>query len=78
MSVIVTGELTEYRAVTRDGVPGWLWKCPGCGTWGNLDNDQWLGVVSVDHAADGCSGGYHETHNFAADLEAHIDDAVTT
>ena len=76
MSVFVQGDLTKYRAVVRDGVQGWLWECPGCGTWGSLDNDQWLGTVSVDHAADGCTGRYHETHNFAADLEAHIDQQV--
>jgi hypothetical protein len=78
MSVIVKGGLARYRAVQRDGDRSWLMECPGCGTWANLDNDQWLGLVSVDHAADGCTGGYHETHNYAADLEAHIDEAQTS
>jgi len=73
MSRIVQGELTDYRAVLRDGSQEWLWKCPGCGEWGSLDNDQWLGNVSVDHASDGCVGLYHETHNFAADLESKMD-----
>lgn len=76
MPVIVQGDLARYRAVKRDGVQAWLMACPGCGTWATLDNDQWLGTVSVDHAADGCTGSYHETHNFAADLEAHIDEQV--
>ena len=71
MSRIIRGALARYNAVTRDGVVGWLWECPGCGTWGNLDDDQWHGRVSVDHAADGCPGGYHETHDFAADLTAN-------
>lgn len=74
--VFVTTELGRFRAVVRDGQPSWLFECPGCGTWATLDNDQWLGQVSVDHAADGCSGGYHETHNYAAALEAHIDEQV--
>ena len=73
MSVIVQGDLARYRAVLSYGDQTWLWECPGCGTWACLDNDQWLGSVSVDHATDGCSGGYHQTHNFAADLEAHLD-----
>lgn len=71
MSVFVKGDLARYRAVIRDGEEAWLWECPGCGTWGNLDDDQWHGRVSVDHAADDCPGKYHETHDFAADLEAH-------
>lgn len=74
--VIVKGELARYRAVVRDGEQAWLMECPGCGTWASLDNDQWLGQVSVDHAADGCAGAYHETHNYAADLEKHIDEQV--
>lgn len=78
MSVIVEGDLARYRAVSRDGVPGWLMECPGCGTWANLSNDQWLGSVSVNHAPDGCTRGYHETHNYAADLEAHIDEQVAS
>lgn len=74
MSVFVTGDLARYRAARRDGKQTWLLECPRCGEWGSLDNDQWLGSVSVDHASMGCPGGYHETHNFAADLEAHIDE----
>ena len=76
MGIIVKGDLANYRAVQRGGQPGWLVECPGCGTWLTLRNDMWLGQISVDHAADGCSGGYHETHNYAADLEAHIDEQV--
>lgn len=47
-------------------------KCPGCGRWGEIDEDQIRGRVSVDHGADGCPGGYHETHNFAAHLPADV------
>lgn len=42
----------------------WLLECPSCLKWGELDDDQFHGRVSVDHEADvGC--GYHETHDFA-------------
>ena len=64
MSRIVGTDLGRFRAVLRDGREDWLFECPGCGTWANLDDDQWAGRVSVDHAADGCPGGYHETHNY--------------
>lgn len=49
-------------------------ECPGCGVWGLLDQDQLHGQVSVDHAADGCPGGYHETHDFAAHLDKEDSD----
>jgi hypothetical protein len=47
-----------------------LLECPGCGQIGELDDDQWHGRVSVDHTSMGCPGGYHETHDFAAAVEA--------
>ena len=72
MSRIVTTDLGRFRGVTRDGVADWLFECPGCGEWASLDEDQWNGRVSVDHAADGCKGGYHETHNYLAALRARI------
>lgn len=50
----------------------WELKCPGCGTWGLLDEDQLHGRVSVDHAAQGCPGGYHETHDFAAEIADQV------
>jgi hypothetical protein len=58
---------TEHGALRRiaDG-ERWLLCCPGCGGWGPLDDDMFHGRVSVDHATDGCPGGYHETHDFAA------------
>lgn len=69
MSRIVETPLGRFRAVIRDGVAGWLFECPGCGTWAELDDDQWAGRISVDHAADGCKGGYHETHDYRAALD---------
>ena len=66
MSEIVTTTVGRFRHVT----PGaWLWECP-CGQWSYLSADQWAGRVSVDHASEGCSAGYHETHNYAAELVA--------
>lgn len=61
------GEITEtefgrLKAVVRDGEHTWLFECPGCGEWGELDDDQWEGRVSVDHTDTGCT--YHETHNY--------------
>jgi hypothetical protein len=29
-----------------------LFECPGCKQWAYLDDDQWHGRVSVDHATD--------------------------
>lgn len=72
MARIVTTDLGRFRAVKRDGVDDWLFECPGCSEWASLDDDQWNGRVSVDHAADGCPGGYHETHNYQAVLRAKV------
>ena len=68
MSIIVETKFGRLRAVNRDGSRTWLLECPGCGEWGALDDDQLHGRVSVDHAADGCKGGYHETHDFAGEV----------
>lgn len=80
MSVIATSPLGRFRRINADPVAlpeRWLFECPGCGTWAYLDDDQWHGRVSVDHAADGCSGGYHQTHDYAAALaEAEASGAV--
>lgn len=54
----------EVRQVKRDGVLVWQLRCPGCGSWGDLDDDMANGRVSVDHTPDGCT--YHETHDFVA------------
>jgi hypothetical protein len=73
MSIIVKTSLGRFRRVNT-GDPAnpdtWLFECPGCGQWAYLDADQWAGRVSVDHASAGCLGGYHETHNYGAELVA--------
>lgn len=43
-----------------------LLKCPGCGEWGALDDDQYDGRISVATEPD-CS--YHETHDFRGAVE---------
>lgn len=54
------------RVQGNHGLRGLLLACPGCSEWIPLSDDQAHGRVSVDHAADGCVGGYHETHDFSA------------
>ncbi len=78
MSQIVITKLGRFRRVNT-GEPNhpdtWLWECP-CGQWAYLDEDQWAGRMSVDHASEGCSKNYHETHNFGAELVATIQAAI--
>lgn len=66
MSDIVEAKFGRLQQVLIDGKPRWRFECPGCGTWGPLDDDQLHGRVSIDHASHGCPVGYHETHNFVA------------
>lgn len=70
MTFVANTRLGVLQRVTRDGRLTVLLECPGCNQLGALDDDQWHGRVSVDHASHGCPGGYHEMHNFAAAVEA--------
>jgi hypothetical protein len=71
MSQLVTTKLGRFRRVhLGNGDPAWLLECPGCGGWLTLSEDQFSGRVSADHASDGCTGGYHETHDYGAELLA--------
>lgn len=56
----------SLRSVTRDGQPLWQLCCPICGEWGDLDDDQLHGRVSVDHTGMGPTNHctFHETHDF--------------
>lgn len=49
----------ETRIRNREGNEVRQAKCPGCGMWGDVDDDQWHGRVSLDCPE--CP--YHETHN---------------
>ncbi len=53
------------RAVMSDGKPIVYARCPGCGEWAELDDDQLRGRVSTHHDVPEC--GYHETKNWWAD-----------
>lgn len=66
MSFIANTRVGVIRRGVRDGREVHLFECPGCKQWSTLDDDQWHGRVSVDHASMGCPGGYHEIHDFAA------------
>lgn len=71
MSEIIETPVGRFRRVT-DGAKKWfLWECR-CGEWCNLSDDQMNGLVSVDHASQGCSAKYHETHNFGQYLFSAI------
>ncbi len=76
MSKIVTTEFGRFNHVRSDGEMKWLFECPGCKGWGSLDDDQMNGRVSVDHSGPDCT--YHETHNYAAALQAKITAAALT
>lgn len=41
-------------------------KCPKCGVWADIDDDQLHGRVSVHHDVPEC--GYHETHDYSKPL----------
>ena len=38
-------------------------RCPLCGTFADLDDDQYHGRISVECATPGCT--FHESHNFS-------------
>jgi hypothetical protein len=46
----------ELKHNILDGKPAVQLKCPKCGVWGYIDDDQYHGRVSTL-----CSCGYHET-----------------
>lgn len=65
----------ELKVVTLDGEPTWRLRCPSCGHWGIIDDDQAHGRVSVNHGPSGeqgiyegnaCSCGctFHETRDW--------------
>lgn len=56
----------EIKRVTRDGDVVVQVKCPDCGVWGDVDKDQFFGLVSIK-----CDCGHHATVNFAAYEHKH-------
>ena len=56
----VTGlEPARLKSVRRDGEIVWQFRCPECHRWGDIDDDQLNGRVSIDHTPDGCT--FHQT-----------------
>ncbi len=53
----------ELKQIIFDGQPTMKLKCPACGTWGYLDDDQFHGRVSVLCLTEGCM--FHETVDFS-------------
>ena len=54
----------RLRKVISDGEEVVKLQCPQCGHWGEIDEDQLHGRVSVDHTDDPvCT--FHETRNWA-------------
>ncbi len=51
----------DIKLVSLDGVLTHKCKCPGCGTWAHLDDDQFFGRVSLQCAV--CD--FHETHDLS-------------
>jgi len=66
---IVTTELGRFRRVNTgtDYPNAWTFECPKCGVWAYMDEDQWMGRVSVEHDC-----GYHETHHYMERLAQQI------
>ena len=61
----------QLRWVRRDGEMVWKLCCPQCGHWGEIDDDQLHGRVSLDHTNCGisyspseCQCTWHETHDY--------------
>lgn len=59
---------TPHGPVRQINGERWLLSLP-CGHDELLNLEQWHGRLSVNHAATGCSSGWHETIDFAAVAE---------
>lgn len=51
-------EPARLRSVRRDEGIVWQFRCPECHHWGDIDDDQMHGRVSIDHS-EAC--GFHRT-----------------
>lgn len=56
-------EAKRVILVWQDGKPIKKFHCPGCKVWGEIDNDQLHGRVSIQ-----CDCGFHETINLSKEL----------
>jgi hypothetical protein len=70
----------RLRSIISDGEPIVQLQCPGCGVWGEVDDDQLRGRVSTEHSigpddthpnepsrSGGC--GFHEARDWASTAE---------
>lgn len=62
-SVTDAKHATCVRRVMRDGKPVYQVRCPNCGKWGDIDDAQLRGRVSMLHEE--C--GWHETLDLSGD-----------
>lgn len=61
------GGMGKTRYVLRDGEIQWQFRCPlHAPGWGDIDDDQLHGRVSIQCFEDGCT--FHETRNVAEEL----------
>jgi hypothetical protein len=60
----------RIKIVHLDGVRIWKLQCPQCGQWGEIDEDQLHGRVSVDHS-DGEKCTFHETRDWFSTAAYH-------
>lgn len=58
----------QIRQVISDGELVWKLRCPQCGRWGQIDEDQLYGRVSVDHT-DPPECTFHETRDWFSTAE---------
>jgi len=65
--------MIEVREKTRDGAKVRQLKCPGCGQWGDIDEDQYHGSVSIECPNEKCS--FHATVNVAEKVKEAGGDA---
>ena len=55
--------LYVLKEVIRDGEPIIKLKCPKCGKWLDIDDDQIHGRISIWHDVPEC--GFHETEDLS-------------
>lgn len=58
----------NWKTVLRDGRPIKKCQCPRCGSWADIDDDQFYGRVSMECPAMGCD--FHETVDLSKSEEA--------
>ncbi len=60
-------EPARLKSVRRDGGIVWKFRCPDCHQWGDIDDDQFRGRVSIDHTDTGCT--FHQAYDLHAMIQ---------